>query len=215
MSNKNAPAIYHSPAMIDAALGPAMRALNDRQKAFVDYVVTTGTKNFTEAARAVGYSEHMPTSYQQAHAMRHSQAITDAIIEEGKRRVNMHLPMALQTAIQIAGDPSHKDALKAALALMAMSGVSPVTLSKTETHVVHHGTPLENIEARLAVLPPDVANLLRQQLLPPRMIDITPTLAEVVPLPAGDTRVAPSVIGEVVGATPSDEEILADLRGFL
>ena len=189
MGATNLPATYHSPAMIDATLGPAMRALNERQQAFVDYVVTTGTKNFAEAAREVGYSQNLGTSKVIGHKFRHSQGIADAIIEEGKRRVNLHLPMALQTAITIASDPSHKDALKAALALMAMSGVSPVTMSKTETHVIHHGTPLENIEARLAVLPPDVADMLRKQLLPAKIIDITPD--------------------------PTEAEIMADLKGLL
>lgn len=191
MPNKNAPATYQSPAMFNASLGPAMRALNPRQQAFVDYVVTTGTRNFSEAAREAGYSGHPATTQVQASKMRHSQAVADAIIEEGKRRVNMHLPMALQTVLTIASDPSHKDALKAGLALMAMSGVSPVTMSKSEQHVIHHGTPLENIERRLALLPPDIADALRKQLLPPAMIDITPS------------------------RELTDEEILADLKDIL
>ena len=94
MPDKSAPATYISPALIDATLGPAMRALNPRQQAFVDYVVTTGTKNFAEAARQVGYSQHLGTSTVQGYKLRHSQAIAEAIIEEGKRRVNMHLPLA-------------------------------------------------------------------------------------------------------------------------
>ena len=191
MPDKSAPATYRSPALVDATLGPAMRALNPRQQAFVDYIVTTGTQNFAEAAREVGYSQHPGTSTVQGYKLRHSQMVAEAIIEEGKRRVNMHLPLALQTVISIASDPSHKDALKAGLALMAMSGVSPVALSKTEKHVIHTGSPLENIEARLAVLPTDVADMLRQKLLPARMIDLTPE------------------------REPTDAELLADLEGLL
>ena len=51
MPRNTTPATYSSGALDAGTLGPAMRALNPRQQAFVDYVVTTGTKTFTEAAR--------------------------------------------------------------------------------------------------------------------------------------------------------------------
>ena len=68
-----------------------------------------------------------------------------------------------------------------ALALAGMSGVSPIARSETQTTVTHTLDPLAAMEAKLAILPPEVAAVLRAQLLPPRMIDVTPTSAHSSP----------------------------------
>ena len=175
----NTPALYHSPYVADSDLGPAMRALNPRQQAIVAYLLDTGQVDkdaWTEAAIAVGYSPsgNRQAAAQTAHNLRHSPKVTAAIQEEARRRVGNDLPMFLKTIRTIAGDPSHKDALKAATTGAAMAGVSAISLSKTETHVTHHLDPFDEIERNLALLPPERAAVLRKMLLPPT-IDVTPT----------------------------------------
>lgn len=171
------PAKYHSPAIDEGTLGPAMKALNPRRRAFVDYLVTNGTDNFTEAAREAGF-EGTPNALRvTAHRVARDPAVCAALIEEGKRRVNTHLPRALETILTIAADISHKDALKAALALAAMSGVSPIALSKQEHVHVHTGSLLERAQAaaeRLGIRLEDIGRM--KDITPAPMIEHQPEL---------------------------------------
>lgn len=195
-AHRYTPAKYESPLVNEADFGPAMRALNPRQRAVVSYLLDTGQVDsdaWTEACERAGYS---PAGVSRnalnvtAYRLRHDPKLTAAIQEEARRRVGNDLPMFLKTIRTIASDPSHKDALKAATTGAAMAGVSAISLSKTETHVTHHLDPFDEIERNLALLPPERAAVLRKMLLPPT-IDITPT------------------------HVPTDEELLADLEGLL
>src|SRR5216684_2096830 len=171
------PATYSSGKLANLKLGPAMTELNPRERALVDYILETGTDNFTEACLAVGYGGTRETVGPTASRKRRDPRIQAAIVEVGRQLPALGLPMAMRTITHIASDTSHKDALRAALALAGMSGISPITKSVTETTVVHHLDPLAAIEAKLAMLPPEIAATLRDQLMPPRqMIDITPPM---------------------------------------
>lgn len=173
------PALYDSGALGQGTLGPAMKALNPRQRAVVDYMITTGSTDFNAAAEAAGYMNESRNGFRvQVYRLAHDPRLSEAIIEEGKRRMAHSLPAFLRTITEIGTDKSHKDALKAALAGAAMSGVSPVTVTKHEhQHNVHVDAKAE-IEAGLLQLPPDVADMLRQKLLPPTTIDVTPQMTE-------------------------------------
>jgi phage terminase small subunit len=156
------PAKFHSPAMDEGELGPAMKALNPRRRAFVDYLITNGTDNFTEAAIEAGFEGTANALRVTAHRVARNPAVCAALIEEGKRRVNSHLPQAIQTITAIAGDISHKDALKAALALAAMSGISPIALSQHQHEHVHTGSLLERAQAaaeRLGIRLEDIGQM--------------------------------------------------------
>ncbi len=181
MGSPNVPALYYTGD--EKRLGPAMRELNDRQRAVVCYLLDHGSDNFTEACKAAGYSKD--GSYDAlritASRLRNTPAISAALVEEGKRRVNLYLPMALRTISSIAGDTAHKDALKAATTLAAMSGVSAVTVSKSEQHVIHHDSLMDDIRAGAAILGLDPEKLLRG-----RMKDVTPQPAQIEYDPATD-----------------------------
>jgi phage terminase small subunit len=155
---------YASPDIEDGELGPAMKALPPRRRAFVDYVVTTGDPVWTNAVVNAGYTSNRDAAAVTAHRLSHDPRITAAIREESVRRVNLHLPLAIRTIIDIAGNPQHKDALKAALAVAGMSGLSPV--SRTEHHVVHHDSLMDEVRAAANVLGVDAEALMRGHIRP-------------------------------------------------
>lgn len=170
-------ATYRSTAETDD-IGPAMKVLNPRQRAVVHYLLDHGygadSLHWTEACAAAGYSPDNDGNTGglrvTATRLRHNPKLGEAIIEEGKRRVTLDLPAFLQTIRIIGRDHTHKDGLKAALAGAAMSGVSPVTVSRNE-HVHKHegGSLMDQIRADCAVLGLDPEEFIRG-----RMKDITP-----------------------------------------
>lgn len=173
------PACYVSPRLEKIELGPAMRALSPRDQAVVGYLIDTGSDNFTEACAAAGFSKDGSQGALRVTASekRRSPKIHAAIREVASQLPSAYAPMALQTTALIAGDPSHKDALRASLALLAMCAISPIARSQTETTVSHTLDPLASIEAKLAMLPKEAADALRRTVLPApvTMIDVTPT----------------------------------------
>lgn len=169
--NDYTPALYSSPNADASRLGPAMKELNPRQQAVVHYLLDTGSDNFSEAARAAGYSQDGSDGALRvtAHRLKQDPRIDAAIIEEGKRRMGHSLPVFLKTIRTIGGDIAHKDALKAATTGAAMSGVSAISVSKSENHVIHHGSMMDDVRAMATLLGVDAEELLRG-----RMKDITP-----------------------------------------
>lgn len=168
---------YRSGALDKGKLGPAMTALNPRQRGVVDWLVTNGSSDFNTAAEAAGYMKDSISGFRvQVYRLRHDPKVNEAIVEEGKRRVAHELPSFLRTIVAIGTDPTHKDALKAALAGAAMSGVSPISVSKSEHEHRVIVDDRQAIEQGLLMLPPEIAAQLRAAMLPP-MIDITPSPA--------------------------------------
>ena len=131
----------HLPATIslpDAAdLGPAMQALNDRQRAFVVALFALGCCDPVEAARAAGYPDNGKTGIRvQAHRLAHHPKVQAAIDEWQKRGSKALVPFATKNIVAIASGAQHKDQLKANLALLAMGGHGPVTESRVTHEVV-------------------------------------------------------------------------------
>ncbi len=84
--------------------------------------------------------------------------ISEAILEEGRRRLGLALPGFLATIIAIGTDPQHPQGLKAALAGAAMSGISPV--HRSELTIVHvDGDLMERARAAAARLGIDLSQL--------------------------------------------------------
>jgi phage terminase small subunit len=99
---------------VDAAEGPAMAALNDRQKQFVRALFDSPRKHgaATFAARAAGYGT--PTSSVQSIASIASRLcsdpkIQDAIQEESRKYVTTLGPTAVRALKNLLGTRSHKD----------------------------------------------------------------------------------------------------------
>lgn len=175
MPQNYTPAEYRSEDYDVDTLGPAMKALNLRQRAFVDFVVTEGCTrgDFTKAAKAAGYgSDSYGALRVTAYRLSHDEKIIAAIREECERRYQGELPMSLKTISQIAANPEHKDALKAAQLIASFSGVSPI--AKSEKRIVHTTSLLEDARAAADVLGLDLGELMRGRVKRQDVIDLTP-----------------------------------------
>jgi hypothetical protein len=209
MSTIYAPATYKSELAANIDLGPCMKALNPREQALVFYLIDTGTTNWTKACEEVGYTGGYDALRVTASRKRRDPRIGLALREVGSQVPNFDLGVAMKTIREIAADPSHKDAGKMALALAGMAGVSPIVKAETVNKHVVIVDPIASIEAKLALLPPDVADNLRRQLLPPdrRMIDVTP--ARVSPEPVHSD---PGTEGDALTEAEA-AELLKDIFG--
>ncbi len=128
---------------IDAAEGPAMAALNDRQKLFVRALFESpkkfGAASF--AARAAGYGS--PTSSAQSIASIASRLcsdpkVQDAIQEESRKYVTTLGPMAVRALKNLLGDVRHKGHERAVGILMER--IAPAESTHT-VRVTHDATP--------------------------------------------------------------------------
>lgn len=167
-------ALFHSPAMQDAKLGPAMEALNPRQRAFVDYLLAIPCAEITDAYLAAGYEcKDRNVARAAAARLHHDERVIAAIKEECERRLGTEgLAAATRSLLDIAKDPSHKDNAKVSLSIAAISGISPITKSVSEhKHVLDVG---EQFKANCALLGLDPDALLG-------MKDVTPVLIEHTP----------------------------------
>lgn len=162
---------YATPALLEEArLGPAMRALpNDRWRAFVEYLLATGTDSWTEAARAVGYKDGpgLPVT---AYRMAHDERVQAALAEGGQRYVGGLLPIALRALKEMIEDPDHRQRFQAVDRVMGQAGLH----SKTEVRHTHEQSPEEMI-ARIRQLA-DFLGVAPENLLGGAgpLVDVTP-----------------------------------------
>lgn len=77
-------------------LGPAMRALNERQRLFVVATFEQGKRDATACARAAGYQGDPNTMRVTAHRLSHDPRIIAAMKEEGQRRMDMLGSIAIE-----------------------------------------------------------------------------------------------------------------------
>jgi phage terminase small subunit len=96
--------------------GPAMNALNDRQRKFVMAWNNSGYSNASECARAAGYFDAGNGAIAvQAHSLLHNPRIQAAVIEDAKARLTGDLGSTWDEVDKIAKNPQHTrqlDALK-------------------------------------------------------------------------------------------------------
>lgn len=159
-------------------LGPAMRALNPRQRAFVIAYCEMDKPSATEAARVAGYADN-PLSRDsdagkgairvQAARLMQRQDVRAAMVEECRRRLAWDLPVHMAAVKSIALNDQHRDQLKAALALMNRGGLPDVR------EVVHqHEITLTDQEKWQ-----QIAEIYQKAGLPlpagaPKVVDVTP-----------------------------------------
>jgi|SRR5271165_585943 len=95
-------------------LGPCMRALTQRQRAFVDYVVFTGTRSMTHAARAAGFEFSSYGSLKvQAHRLSQNPAVQAAMAERSRGRLGSNGPMLVNELLWMAKNRGHPDQFRA------------------------------------------------------------------------------------------------------
>ena len=129
---------HQSVAIADEEkLGPAMKALNPRQRAFVDAMFVLGMRaTYADAARAAGYKNDSETGLRvQAHRLAHGERVQAAFREEAERRSAGLLPVAHAAQTDILTNPTHPDHFRAVKHVQALAGVAPKMV-----HIVEHKT---------------------------------------------------------------------------
>lgn len=160
--------------------GPAMRALNERQRLFVLALRGQRRKNNTAAARAAGYEKGSYGSLRvKGHSLAHNEMVVAAIQEEARRHLDGSSFMAADVLTQIANDPkqSTKERRAAATAILDRSGHGAsqnINVNKTVTD--RTGTAMAaRIEALALRLGLDPAALLGVNApVEMKLIDVTP-----------------------------------------
>lgn len=125
--------------MTDASdYGPAMAALNERQRAFVLAMLTIPGCSHARAAREAGYSDVAEGAKVRGHYLAHSPNVQAALREEAGKRLNSLSVVAANVMmdIMLAEDSSSKDKLKAAMAVLDRTGFAAaqnINVNKTVT----------------------------------------------------------------------------------
>jgi len=153
MAKRNVPARYTDEALTaDADLGPAMRALSLRQRAFVMAMFDLGDHpSHADCARAAGYTGEAHYISMQGHRMAHSDKIQAAIREEADRRCTSLLPLAHRRMADQILDPKAKDHFAAVKHAQALSGMSPKQVHVVE-HINDRGAMIREIEGTMKLL---------------------------------------------------------------
>lgn len=128
----------------DAAFGPKMAALTERQRNYVIALLMAGDDNHTRAAAAAGYSQGSEIGLRvTAHRLAHDPKIIEAMKEEGDRRMNAASVMAISELCKIARNEMHKDQIKAISMILNRTGFHERTEHKV---TVEHKSEPEQIE---------------------------------------------------------------------
>lgn len=121
----------------DGRLGPAMLALNERQRRFVHALMMQARKSNSGAAKLAGYSARSGVSLRVAgHRLAHDAKVIAAIREETANRIQSSALMAADVLFDIANDPKQaaKERRAAAGMLLDRGGFGPqqhISVTKT------------------------------------------------------------------------------------
>jgi hypothetical protein len=125
-----------------ASYGPAMRSLTPMQRRFVLELRhgPAGYGSEIRALKAAGYGKSHSTEntlYVQANHVLHHPKVQDALRELGGKIIRAEAFVSLKNVATIARDLSHRDCLRANLALMDRGGFAPETFHNI---IVEHKT---------------------------------------------------------------------------
>jgi hypothetical protein len=148
----------------DLEFGPAMSALNERQRAFVLAMVEVPGCSHAEAARRAGYSDHLEGAKVRGHYCAHNPAVQEAIREEAGRRLNASSLMAAGILMKMLTDEEiePKDRIKAAGMLLDRSGfgaAQTINVNKTVTRKVDASEAMARIAEFRQKFPQQFAKL--------------------------------------------------------
>jgi hypothetical protein len=173
---KNPVARYTKEALEqEADLGPAMLALNPRQRGFVLAKFELGDHpSDSECARAAGYpatnSEYLKV---QAHRLAHSDKIIAAIREEATRRAANLLPLAHRRMNEKLLNPADKDNWAVVKHIQGLEGIAPKQIHEVH-HVVDRKALIQEIEGSIRLLQ-TLGIKLDQTLIPPQTVEVIDT----------------------------------------
>lgn len=132
-------------------LGPKMRALNERQRAFVTAHLETGKGDNTLCASMAGYSGSRQTLAVTGHRLAHNLQVLEAMHEEAGRRLASSKVMAVSQLISIAQNSmDDKNKLTAIKMILNRTGmhelsehkVTTVDASRTDAEMIKRITQL-------------------------------------------------------------------------
>jgi phage terminase small subunit len=163
------------------AYGPAMQALTERRRRFVEamFEVKPGRGAPVRAARRAGYGS--PTSTMNAmaviaHRLVHDPRVQAALFEIGRARLHSLAPQALYAVARLIENPEHRDharALGMVLDRTHMIETRHEVLVRRDPEPIVQAT--ERVLARIAELA-RAAGIDDRRL--PKLIDVTPTAEE-------------------------------------
>jgi phage terminase small subunit len=162
-------------AINENELGPAMLALNERQRRFVFELQhgPTGYGSEVRAVRAAGYVGADATLRVTAHRILHSPSVQNALREVGYRMIRAASFGAIRNVETIANDLKHHDCLKANLALLDRGGFAIETVHNVKVAHEHQHQVTINAEQALERIRQLAARAgLDTKMLPPA-IDLT------------------------------------------
>ena len=191
----------HLRALIPAELGPAMQALNERQRIFVVALLDQGTKhNQSAAARKAGYRGKPETIRVMGHQLAHYPKVQAAILEEAKKRLQLGTGAAAALLLETIGDKKvgRHDRLRAAESVLDRGGLH----ARTE----HTVTVTKDRTEKLR----DICRLAREFGLDPRQV--VGDLADVL---EGDFKVLKEIegAGETAGIAAGEAKRLEHSGG--
>lgn len=116
----------------DAQLGPAMLALNPRQRAFVIAMCEVPMGTQEQWAHAAGYGGASADSCRTiGHRLAHDERILAAVDEEARRRFRSGGILAVSRVMDLVKSNDEKIALRAALGLLDRTGLHALTEIKS------------------------------------------------------------------------------------
>lgn len=130
----------------DSDLGPAMLALNMRQRLFVIAMLDSGSSaSQTNSARLAGYADEGVGIRVRGHRLAHSPKVQAAILEEASKRLQAGTLVASGVLLEIASNPKARDAdrLKAAAMILDRGGLGAV--SEQRISVTHTDNRAEKL----------------------------------------------------------------------
>lgn len=149
----------YAPIPDNPSLGPAMRAIEAKQRAFVLAYVERADENGTGAARAANYGGSSETPEQRQTAAKvaawrllHDPKIQAAIKELAEDKFRIATFKATAVLMEIMNDPTHKDRFRAAERVLAQNGMG-VAIQVNHNHV--HDLDEKGMIARIARLAKD------------------------------------------------------------
>lgn len=122
----------------DREYGPAMAALNERQRKFVLAMLEIPGCSHARAAREAGYSDVKEAAKVRGHYCAHNPAVQAALREEAGKRLNGLSVIAANVMMDVMLDPKTgpKEKLKAAAAVLDRTGFAAaqnINVNKTVT----------------------------------------------------------------------------------
>lgn len=154
------PAIYQPIPDDNMSLGPAMKAIEPKQRAFVLAYVEQAKEDATAAALAAGYGSISETDEGRKKAAKqagwrliHDEKIAEAIKELASDKFRVATFKATAVLLEIMDDPTHKDRFKAAERVLAQNGMG-VAIQVDHRHT-HRNMDDESMIRRIAALAKD------------------------------------------------------------